>query len=295
MSNTSLIAVKPLESTELVKSLEDALSLGEIVAKSGMFPDVTTQAQAVVKILAGRELGVPAMAALRGIHVIKGKAEIGAGLLAAMVKASGRYDYRVQEHSDQSCLLSWYENGNPVGVSEFTMADAKRAKLLKPDSNWEKFPKAMLFARALTAGQRAYAPDIAIGAVYAEGEIPSDMDDQSLMDIPYEAPEQPSAEWIQQRFAAARERYEPEPVEASDDAEFRAKPDEMRYEEIRMQIHAMASALHDDYGINNRAIVKRISEKMGRAFERIGEIADSECQDVWDDLSQWLRELNEER
>jgi hypothetical protein len=55
-------------------------------------------------------------------------------------------------------------------VSSFTIEEAKRAKLTDKD-NWKNFASDMLFARALTRGQRRYAPDVAIGSVYAEGEI----------------------------------------------------------------------------------------------------------------------------
>lgn len=177
MSNLIPVNPKSLKtnSDEMVTSLDDAIRVGEIVAKSKMFPEVTDQAKAVVAILAGRELGIAPMASLRGIHVIKGKVEVGAGLLAAMIKASDKYNYVVSKHDEQECILIWRENiggaWTTVGDSKFTMADAKRAKLVKPDSNWEKFPRAMLFARALTEGQKLYCPNIGIGAIYAPGEI----------------------------------------------------------------------------------------------------------------------------
>lgn len=173
MSSQALIR-KPLENEEMVVTLDDAIKIGEIVAASKMFPEIQDKARAVVAILAGRELGIPPMASLRGIHVIKGKVELGAGLLAAMIRKSRRYDYKVLQAWDHLCELIWYDNGEEIGRSHFTIDDAKRAKLIKPDSNWEKFPKAMLFARALSAGQKLYAPDVGFGAVYAPGEIPED-------------------------------------------------------------------------------------------------------------------------
>lgn len=171
MSNQALIR-KPFGiSADLVSTMAEVMDLGELVAKSGMFPDITSQAKACMIILAGREIGVPSMAALRGMYVHKGKVEFHAGLLAALVKASAKYDYKVITSSDEICQIAWFENSAPVGESEFKIEHAKRAGLIKPDSNWAKFPKAMLFARALTSGQRTYAPDIAIGAAYAPGEM----------------------------------------------------------------------------------------------------------------------------
>ena len=199
MSNQALIR-KPFEDNDMMaRDLNEAMKIGEIVAKSRMFPEVTDQAKAVVAILAGRELGIPPMASLRNIHVVKGKVEIGASLLAAMIRQSGKYNYKVVKSEDDECVLLWSENIGGAwtvhGQSKFTMADAKRAKLIKPDSNWEKFPRAMLFARAMTEGQKKYCPDIGIGAVYAPGEI-SESDVIDITPEPQTATDIPTAEEI---------------------------------------------------------------------------------------------------
>jgi len=199
MSMQALIPKPPEDNGLMVKDLDEALRIGEIVAKSRMFPEVTDQAKAVVAILAGRELGIPPMASLRNIHVIKGKVEIGASLLAAMIRQSGKYDYKVVKSEDDECILLWSENiggaWTIAGQSKFTMLDAKRAKLVKPDSNWEKFPRAMLFARALTEGQKKYCPDIGIGAVYAPGEV-SEVDAIDIMPEPRIVTDIPTAREI---------------------------------------------------------------------------------------------------
>jgi hypothetical protein len=51
------------------------------------------------------------------------------------------------------------------------MEDAKRANLTGKD-NWTKYPRNMLFARALSNGQKWYAPDVFNGAtVYTPDEL----------------------------------------------------------------------------------------------------------------------------
>jgi hypothetical protein len=69
--------------------------LPKAFAESGMFTDVKSAAQAIVKIQAGQEIGIPPFASMTGIHIIQGKPTIGAGLIASRVKGSGKYDYRV--------------------------------------------------------------------------------------------------------------------------------------------------------------------------------------------------------
>lgn len=71
-----------------INTIDDLQRLGEILSQSGFFEDCKQAAQAVVKILAGAELGFPAFSSMCGIFIIKGKPAIGANLMAAAVKRS---------------------------------------------------------------------------------------------------------------------------------------------------------------------------------------------------------------
>lgn len=144
---------------------------------SGFFSDVKTQAQAMVKVMAGAELGLPPFASMTGIHIVQGKPVVGANLVATLVKNDPRYDYRVKQADGQAVILTWYENGKPVGESGFTIQEANAAGLTGKD-NWKKYPSDMLFARALTRGARRYAPGIFGGApVYTPDEMGVDTDE----------------------------------------------------------------------------------------------------------------------
>jgi hypothetical protein len=172
-------------SNEIVKSsLTEIMSIGKAFAESGMFPDIKTAAQAVVKIQAGAEMGIPPFAAMSGIHIIQGKPTVGAGLMAANVKGSGKYDYRVIESTEKVCSIDFYQktvksivtDGKVtgsipslefIGNSTFTEADAKKAGT----KNLDKFPKNMLFARAISNGVKWYTPDVFSGPVYVPEEM----------------------------------------------------------------------------------------------------------------------------
>jgi hypothetical protein len=130
---------------------------------SGMFPDLKDEAQAFVKVIAGRELGIGPMASMMGINMIQGKVTLSANLMASQVKASATYDYIVREHTAQTCRMDFLQNGEVIGTSEFTIEDAQRAGLVR-GQNWQKYPKAMLFARALSQGVRWYCPDVLNGS-----------------------------------------------------------------------------------------------------------------------------------
>jgi len=155
----------------IIRSLDDAERAARAMAASGFFNDTRQASQAIVKILAGQELGFGPFASMTGVAIIQGKPAIGANLMAAAVKRTGKYNYRVVEMTNDVCEIEFYENGQPVGKSRFTMQDAQAAGLTGKE-NWRKFPRNMLFARALSNGVRWYAPDIFNGAtVYTPDEL----------------------------------------------------------------------------------------------------------------------------
>ncbi len=152
-----------------------------MAAASGYFPDAQTSAQAAMKILYGHELGFSVGASLTGIHIIDGKPTMGAALMAAAVKRSPKYDYRVVEHTVDICRVAiseligseWVEQG----VSEYTIDDAKQADLLGRGMRmWEKYPRNMLFARAISNAVAFYAPDVFEQRVYTPDELNPDIE-----------------------------------------------------------------------------------------------------------------------
>lgn len=162
-------AIAKIESSAIaVQSLSDMQQIGKLFNASQMFVDVKSEAQAVVKIMAGAELGLSPFASMAELHIVKGKVSLSAGLLAKKVKASGRYDYRVVETSDKVCSIDFFQNGERIGNSTFTIEQARKAQV----QNLDKWPQNMLFARAISNGVRFYCPDVTGQvAVYTDGEI----------------------------------------------------------------------------------------------------------------------------
>lgn len=174
MNSTALAVIQPDELSTIERT-------GRMLAASGYFDAKGEGAQAIAmmatKILAGREIGIGPFAAVNGIHIIQGKPSIGANLLASAVKGSNRYDYRVREMTDKVCRIEFFERVGgkleSLGISEFTADDARKAQT----KNMDKFPKNMLFARAMSNGVRFYTPDVFNGnAVYVPEELGADVD-----------------------------------------------------------------------------------------------------------------------
>jgi hypothetical protein len=152
-------------------TLEETLSLGKVLASSGFFSDSRDAAQAVTKILAGRELGLGAIAAMTGIYIVKGRVTMSANLMAAQIKRSGRYNYRVARLDDTGCEIVFFEGRDEIGRSSFTAEDAKAAGLWGSSDPWKKTPRNMLFARAMSNGAKWFTPDIFAGPVYTPDEL----------------------------------------------------------------------------------------------------------------------------
>ena len=112
----------------------DVFKLGEVLAKSGFFVDTKDAAQAIVKILAGQELGIGPIASMSGIDIVQGRPELSANLLAALIKGSGRYNYRTIRLDDEGCHLEIFERlaggWTKLGDSVFTKRDASAAGLI---------------------------------------------------------------------------------------------------------------------------------------------------------------------
>lgn len=173
-------------------------ALGKVLAGSGYFKDAVRQSQAIAKVLAGREIGIPPVAAVRSIHIVEGKVELSATLIAALIRRHAHYDYRVLAMSDEAVEVEIVRDGAPVGRSRFTLEDARRAGLVKERGAWQKYPRNMLFARAISNAARWFAPDVFSGEVYAEGEIGEVVEGEVVAEAaapPAEAvPEQPQGE-----------------------------------------------------------------------------------------------------
>lgn len=160
-------------------SQRDPVALAQHFFQSGFFKDVQSMSQAVVKIVAGEELGLGPMTSMQGIHIIKGKPTMSANLHAVQVKRSGKYNFRPVEITDVGAKIEWFEDGASVGFSEFTIDQARTAGLIKDDSGWTRYPDDMLFARALTRGMRRYCPEVSAGSpAYTPEELGAEVDEQ---------------------------------------------------------------------------------------------------------------------
>lgn len=156
----------------------DLTRLGDVLVRSKFFRDTTDAAQAIVKVLAGAEMGFGPIASMTGVYIIEGKPSVSAGLMASAVKRSGRYSYRLEKGHPTAteCTIHFYEGKELIGSSSFTWAEAQAAGLVgKP--TWKQYPKNMLFARALSNGVKWHCPDVFQGTVYLPEELGAEVNE----------------------------------------------------------------------------------------------------------------------
>jgi hypothetical protein len=125
------------------------------------------------------------MGSMQGIHIIEGKPSLSANVLAALVKRHPAYDYIVRQIDENGAQIEFLQNGEPIGKSAFTMKDAERAGIAGKQ-NFKRYPKAMMFARALSQGVRWYCPDVTAGSpAYVPEELGAEVSEEGT---PVEAP-----------------------------------------------------------------------------------------------------------
>ena len=160
-----------------IMPVNDIMTMAKTFVESGMFADTKQAAQAFVKIQAGQEIGLAPFASMSGINIILGKPTFGAGVIASCVKGSNKYDFKVKELNDKICSIDFFEGKELIGNSTFTIEDAKK----QSTKNLDKFPKNMLYARAISNGQKWFCPDVFQMSVYVPEEMP-----EVTQDVPHE-------------------------------------------------------------------------------------------------------------
>lgn len=139
------------------------LAVAEQLVPTGFLPaHIKTAGQALAIILAGQELGMTTMLALRSITIIKGKVVVNADAQLGLFKArGGRAVFRTL--TDSVAILDLTHPNGDTHTETFTMEDAKRAHLTG-NPTWSQYPKAMLRSRVITAGLKSVGFEPTAGA-----------------------------------------------------------------------------------------------------------------------------------
>lgn len=142
--------------------------MAPVMHQSRLFGVSSMEAAAAI-MLKGYELGLSVTASFEFIHVIQGKPGLSPrGALALLhshpdiekveIKRLTKEDGSYLGHSCTIRRRSGFEY-----TAQFTLEDAKRAGLVKPDSGWTKYPEQMCMWRAVGFAADVATPDIIAG------------------------------------------------------------------------------------------------------------------------------------
>jgi hypothetical protein len=165
------------------------MQMGQALVGTGFLPDhIKNGPQAAAIILAGRELGMEPMRALRSLSLVKGKiTEAADSQLARFKSDGGRAVF--SELSDTGAVLSLTHPNGDKHTETFTIDDARKAGLLS-SGMYSKFPKAMLRSRAITAALKSIGWEGGSG-VYDPSELAEPTPEPARQ---YAAPTNPAVE-----------------------------------------------------------------------------------------------------
>lgn len=126
--------------------------------------------EATAAILAGVEVGLSPMNALRAFDVIQGQAAPRAITLRAIVQSYG-HEVEVVESTSTRCRMRGRRKGASNWQSVTWTMDRARELGLTGKDNWKKQPAAMLVARATSEVCRLIAADAILGIGYSSEEV----------------------------------------------------------------------------------------------------------------------------
>lgn len=156
-------------------TFDETVRLANALAKCGFYKDIRDAAQGVVKLQIAKELGL-GMRGISDIHIVEGKPTLSYQLILSRVRmftgARGEdsYNYKYTRRDDDCVTIEWFINGESLGESKCDTEDAKRMGL-SGRGTWQKYPRQMRTARAVTEGVNAFMPEVLGGSIYTPEEL----------------------------------------------------------------------------------------------------------------------------
>lgn len=142
--------------------------LAKIANSSKKYPDMD-EFTILNIMLSAKDLGISPFKALNGgFYIVKGKICMSTALMTDRIRSAG-HSVKIPEWTSQKCVILAARKDNTDSIKfEYTMEDAKTAGLTGSPT-WAKFPKQMLYNRAMSTIARVLFPDV-IGNCYSEDE-----------------------------------------------------------------------------------------------------------------------------
>lgn len=155
-----------------VQWLAEYERMARLIAGTVTLPDALKSPRDILAVaLTGRELGIGFMESTRLIHIIHGTPALAAELKVKLARRAG-HDIRILGES--AGTISVWCVTHESDQSVFTIEDAKRAKLVKPNGGWDTYPADLLWARAVTRLIRRHCPEVVGASMRSVEELSGD-------------------------------------------------------------------------------------------------------------------------
>lgn len=156
----------------IIKTLDDAYKVSEIIAKSSFCPKqfMGKAGDVLVAIQMGAEVGLKPMQALQNIAVINGRPSLWGDAMLAVCRQSSQFEYITErfdaESNSYTCKIK--RRNEPEFITTFSKEDAEKAGLWGKQGPWIQYPKRMLQMRARGFALRDAFPDLLRGMITVE-------------------------------------------------------------------------------------------------------------------------------
>lgn len=240
--------------------------------------------EATAAILAGAEIGLDPMAALRSFDIIQGTAAPRANTLRAVVQSRG-HELVLTESTATRAIVKGRRRGEQNWQQSAWTID-RAAKLgLTNKSNWKNQPQAMLVARATAECARLIASDAILGIPYASEELIDGDTDAGVTLAVDTAPEVRPARRTAQRAPRPTPEPAPEPELDNYEPEVAALAERLVGEPITGPQQKMLHALLRKANLSEReAGLAAIAAILGRDVESTKDLSKADATTVIDRL-----------
>jgi hypothetical protein len=277
---------------EWAQSAQAAYEVATRIVQTSFVPDQfrNKPGEATAAILAGLEVGLQPMAALRAFDVIQGVAAPKAITQRAVAQANG-HDIELLESTATRCRVRCRRRGGNWQPVDWTI-DRARQLGVTGKANWKNQPQAMLVARATSEAARLVAADALLGIAYSSEELADGVLTETAADAVASVAPVGSKRMSRTKPAAVEPVAEPEPpAEPSGMDEFAAEtttwvePPELITPAQSKKLHAALN----DAGLGDRAAgLAYISATVGREIETSKELSKDQASRVIQALEDML-------
>ena len=141
--------------------------MAPVMFKARLF-GVTSAEQAAAIMLKGYELGLSMTASFELVQVIQGKPALSPrGAMAILLSSVVTKSIEIKRLEDKNVFIGYecrmVRNTGFSFTGRFTLEDAKRAGLIKPNSGWANYPENMCLWRAIGFAADVVFPDVTAG------------------------------------------------------------------------------------------------------------------------------------